>query len=106
MTWYALLSESRLLERELEVPVTVPPPPARPTPAVELPPRVQWLHALGFDREAGAAMSADESRLRATVPGPRADEALAAAYLTLGEARARSRCRRVTPTTSTRSPTR
>ena len=71
-----------LREREVTVPPLTPPPPARPTLVVELPPRVQWLHALGFDHDAGAAMAADESRLRATLPGPRADEALAAVYLT------------------------
>ena len=87
LTWYALLAETRLRERNADVPALAPPPEARPCPTVELPARAQWLAALGFDDEAGAALHAAEDRVRRTVPADRADEALARAYLTLGEAR-------------------
>ncbi len=87
LTWYALLSESRLRERSVEVAALPEPPPARPAPEVALPAKVRWLSALGFDHEAGAALNASEDRLRRAVPSDRADESLALAYLSIGEAR-------------------
>ncbi|MBI5518104.1 MAG: lytic transglycosylase domain-containing protein, partial [Deltaproteobacteria bacterium] len=87
LTYYALLSEARLRALGGAVPPVAPPPERRPTPAVELPARASWLRALGFDREAGGALLADEDALRARLPPERADEALAVAYLSVGEAR-------------------
>ncbi|MFO0607192.1 MAG: transglycosylase SLT domain-containing protein [Polyangiales bacterium] len=87
LTWYALLAESRLRERGAEVAALAEPPPRRPAVPVEVPSKARWLAALGFDHEAGAAMHADEDRLRRGLPSNRADEALAQAYLSIGEAR-------------------
>lgn len=87
LTWYALLAESRLRAQGVTVDVPPPPPPARPRPTLILPPRARWLSALGFDREAADVVVADEDALRATLPRERADEVLAGAYLTLGDAR-------------------
>lgn len=87
LTWYALLAESRLRERNVEVVPLSEPPAARPSPEVALPAKTRWLSALGFDHEAGAALNAVEDRLRRTVPSDRADESLARAYLSIGEAR-------------------
>ena len=87
LTWYALLAESRLRERSVEVAALPEAPPARPAPEVELPAKARWLSALGFDFEAGAALNAVEDRLRRTVPADRADEAIARAYVSVGEAR-------------------
>lgn len=87
LTWYALLSESRLRERDVAVAPLPEAPPRRPAPAVEIPAKARWLAALGFDHEAGAAMHAEDDRLRRGLPAGRADEALALAYLSVGEAR-------------------
>lgn len=87
LIWYALLAEARLREQNVAITPPAEPPPRRPCPTVELPAKSRWLYALGFDREASAALAADEDRLRRTVPSDRADEALALAYLGVGEAR-------------------
>lgn len=87
LTWYALLAEARLRAEGVEPPALPPPVPARPVPTVNLTARARWLHALGFDHDAGSAVAADEARLRASLPEDRADEAMAAAWTQLGEAR-------------------
>lgn len=87
LTWYALLSEARLRERNETVEPPPPPPEARPAPTVTLPPKAQWLRALGFDEDAARALDEVDERLRATLPADRADEALARTWLSLGEAR-------------------
>ncbi|MEI8255493.1 MAG: lytic transglycosylase domain-containing protein [Deltaproteobacteria bacterium] len=85
LTWYALLAESRLRERGVTVPPPAEPAPRRPAPPLALPDNVRWLRALGFEREGGALLSAQEDRLRARLPADRADEVIALAYLELGE---------------------
>lgn len=87
LTWYALLAESRLRERNVDVAPAPDAPAARPSPEITLPAKVRWLSSLGFDHEAGSALNASEDRLRRAVPSDRADEALALAYLSIGEAR-------------------
>jgi len=87
LTWYALLSEARLRERNLAVPALAPPPEARPCPTATLPAKVRWLAALGFDDDAATAFDALDARVRASLPADRADEALARAWLSLGAAR-------------------
>ncbi len=87
LTWYALLSEARLRERNLPLPALAPPPEARPGPTAPLPAKVRWLVALGFDDEAATAFDANDDRIRASLPRDRADEALARAWLSLGAAR-------------------
>lgn len=86
LTWYALLAQSRL--RGLNVVVSPPadPAPRRPAPVVPLPENVRWLRALGFEREGGALLAAQEDQLRAHLPRERADEALGLLYLEMGEA--------------------
>jgi soluble lytic murein transglycosylase len=56
-------------------------------PTLTLPPAARWLHALGFDHDAADLVAEEESRLRASVPTDRADEAMAALWTSLGEAR-------------------
>lgn len=87
LTWYAMLAETRLRETGEAVTAAAPLPEARPCPAVVLPPRVRWFAALGFDDDAAAAFDADDERLRATLPPGRADETMARAWLSLGDAR-------------------
>jgi soluble lytic murein transglycosylase len=87
LTWYALLAESRLRAEGLEVPTPTPPPAARPVPPLTLPAAARWLHALGFDHDAADLVADEETRLRASVPSDRADEAMAALWTSLGEAR-------------------
>ena len=85
ITWYAILAESRLRERNIAVAPATPPAPRRPAPRLALPDNVRWLRALGFEREGGALLAAQEDRLRAHLPSDRADEVLALAYLEMGE---------------------
>jgi soluble lytic murein transglycosylase len=85
MTWYAILAEARLRERSVPVAPPTPPAPRRPAPPLALPDNVRWLRALGFEREGGALLAAQEDRLRAHLPADRADEVIALAYLDLGE---------------------
>jgi len=87
LTWYALLAESRLRVHGVDVPTLPEPPPARPTVPFELPSNVRWLARLGFEHDAGVALQAEHDRIRQTLPTGRADEALARAYLSIGEAR-------------------
>ncbi|MFO0629133.1 MAG: transglycosylase SLT domain-containing protein [Polyangiales bacterium] len=87
LTWYALLAESRLRAEGVEVPTPAPPPVARAAPAITMPAAARWLHALGFDHDAADLVADEESRLRGSVPSDRADEAMAALWTSLGEAR-------------------
>lgn len=87
LTWYALLAEARLRAQGAAPDPMPAPPEARPRPALTLPPRARWLAALGFDREAAEVLVAEEDSLRATLPRERADEVMAGAYLSLGDAR-------------------
>ncbi len=87
LTWYAILAESRLRAQGATPDPVAVPPEARPRPPLMLPPRVRWLAALGFDREAAEVVVAGDDALRATLPRDRADEVMAEAYLALGDAR-------------------
>lgn len=87
LTYYALLAEARLRAQGVAVAPPAEPAARRPAPVLELPAKVRWLRALGFDREGGAALSALEPELRRTLPEDRADEVLGITYLELGEAR-------------------
>ncbi|MFO0560722.1 MAG: transglycosylase SLT domain-containing protein [Polyangiales bacterium] len=86
LTYYALLAEARLRERNVTVPAPSLPAPRREAPTVRMPSVVLWLRALGFDREASSRIAASEDSIRASVARDRADEALALAYLSLGYA--------------------
>lgn len=86
LTYYALLSETRLRERNIPVPAVAAPVAGVPAPQVRFAPVVLWLRALGFDREAIARIAGREEVLRRGLPENRADEALAMGYLSLGYA--------------------
>ncbi len=90
LTWYALLAEARM--RELVPPgpaITAPvePQERRAVPPLALPENVRWLRALGFEREAGTLLAAQDDAIRARLPADRADEILAINYLEMGEPR-------------------
>lgn len=89
--WYALLARARL-EALGEV-VGPPVPPAPPTsaapvplPAQALPEAVAFYAALGLREDALAALRHDEDAVRHAAPRGRDLEALAGAYLALGDA--------------------
>ncbi|MDP3273661.1 MAG: lytic transglycosylase domain-containing protein [Deltaproteobacteria bacterium] len=86
LTYYALLSETRLLARQVAVVAPALPAPRRAAPSVRLPSAALWLRALGFDREAASRIHAAEGSLRRQLPAATADEAIALTYLSLGYA--------------------
>jgi soluble lytic murein transglycosylase len=86
LTYYALLAEARLRERNMTVAQPPSPAVATPAPGVRFAPIVLWLRSLGFDREAIARLAGHEDSLRRGLPENRADEALAVGYLSLGYA--------------------
>jgi soluble lytic murein transglycosylase len=92
LSWPALVARARLAEAGAPLPVAIDPP-ASPPPAplplpVVVPPPADLLHRLGLDADAELALRDRESALTSGV-GPRAPEALCAAYGAIGRARRR-----------------
>ncbi|MBI5516436.1 MAG: lytic transglycosylase domain-containing protein [Deltaproteobacteria bacterium] len=85
--WYGLLAEARLRAAGETPTAWAAPPERRAPPSLALPARVQWLHASGMDRDAASALAEAEHALRGSLPADRGDEAMALAYLSLGDAR-------------------
>jgi soluble lytic murein transglycosylase len=92
LSWPALVARSRLAEIKAPLPPTfeaAPPdgPPAEPL-SFTLPPPVDFLHRIGLDEDAEAALRDREAAVTAIAPG-RSTEALCTAYGMLGRAKRR-----------------
>jgi soluble lytic murein transglycosylase len=102
LTWPALVARARLAEAGAPVPPAMEPPEAAADPAPPLalavPAPADMLHRLGLDADAESAMRDRETALAASA-GPRAVEALCAAYGELGRARRRYQIAQSLPST-------
>ena len=82
LTFAALMSAARLRSLGAQVPAWLQPPPSGPTPTaleLKLPAEVATLHRMGLDRDASAALFAQERRLSRS-HAPRSGEALCELY--------------------------
>jgi len=89
--WYALLARARLEALGEQVGPPVPPAPtnapaAAPLPPLTLPEAAAFYAALGLRDDALTALRRDEDTVRRGAPSGRELEALASAYLQLGDA--------------------
>ncbi|HEX3345699.1 MAG TPA: lytic transglycosylase domain-containing protein, partial [Polyangiaceae bacterium] len=92
LSWPALVARARLADAGVALPPAIDPAepsPAAPAPlAVAVPPPADLLHRVGLDADAELALRDREAAVTAGA-GPRASEALCAAYGELGRARRR-----------------
>jgi soluble lytic murein transglycosylase len=92
LSWPALVARARLAELGVALPPAIDPPDSATEPAaplaVTVPAPADLLHRLGLDADAELALRDRESAVSAAA-GPRASEALCAAYGELGRARRR-----------------
>ena len=89
LSYASLVARARLAETQTPLPATIEPfesGPAPPPLAIQLPPPVDMLHAMGLDRDAEDMLRERENLVKGEAPG-RGVEALCAAYSMLGRAK-------------------